>query len=129
MIITLDLSSEIPLYLQLRNQIVIGIGSGELNNGEKLPTVRQMAQDAGVNTMTVNKTYQMLKSQGFIEIDRRKGAIVTQKDSCSKDYEEKVKSQIELLAAEAKIQGMKKQDFLELCETIFAKKQIRKSLI
>lgn len=60
MIIELDMSSDTPIYVQLRNQIVKGIGKGEIQSGEKLPTVRQLAADAGVNTMTVNKTYQIL---------------------------------------------------------------------
>ena len=58
MIIELDMSSSTPIYVQLRNQIVKGIGKGELKTGEKLPTVRQLASDAGVNTMTVNKACQ-----------------------------------------------------------------------
>lgn len=61
MIIELDMSSSTPIYVQLRNQIVKGIGKGELKTGEKLPTVRQLASDAGANTMTVNKAYQILK--------------------------------------------------------------------
>ena len=69
MLIRLDMASATPIYVQLRNQIVMGIGTGALKVGEKLPTVRQMAADAGVNTMTVNKTYQLLKAEGFIEIE------------------------------------------------------------
>lgn len=65
MIIELDMSSSTPIYVQLRNQIVKGIGKGELKTGEKLPTVRQLASDAGVNTMTVNKAYQILKNEGL----------------------------------------------------------------
>ena len=76
MIIELDMNSSIPIYVQLRNQIVMGIGHGELKPGESLPTVRQLAEDAGVNTMTVNKTYQILKTEGYINIDRRHGAVV-----------------------------------------------------
>lgn len=77
MIIDLDMSSSTPIYVQLRNQIVKGIGKGELKTGEKLPTVRQLASDAGVNTMTVNKAYQILKNEGFIRTDRRLGAFVS----------------------------------------------------
>ena len=76
MIIELDMNSSIPIYVQLRNQIVMGIGHGELKPGESLPTVRQLAEDAGVNTMTVNKTYQILKTEGYINIDRRHGASI-----------------------------------------------------
>lgn len=77
MIIELDMNSSTPIYVQLRNQIVMGIGRGELKLGESLPTVRQLAQDIGVNTMTVNKAYQILKTEGYIKIDRRHGAIVS----------------------------------------------------
>ena len=70
MILKLNMSSETPIYVQLRNQIVLGIGRGELQLGEGLPTVRQLAQDVGVNTMTVNKAYTALKNEGYIEIDR-----------------------------------------------------------
>lgn len=68
MIIELDMSSDTPIYVQLRNQIVKGIGKGEIQPGEKLPTVRQLAADAGVNTMTVNKTYQILKMRDISEL-------------------------------------------------------------
>lgn len=78
MVIELDMDSSTPIYVQLRNQIVKGIGKGELAAGEKLPTVRQLAEDAGVNTMTVNKTYQILKVEGYIKIDRRLGACVSE---------------------------------------------------
>ena len=66
MIIKINSRSEMPIYLQLRNQIVKGIGKGELEHGEILPTVRQMAADLGVNAMTVSKAYQLLKNEGFL---------------------------------------------------------------
>lgn len=120
MIISLDTSSSIPIYVQLRNQIVLGIGRGELKPGESLPTVRQMAKDAGINTMTVNKTYQILKTEGFIEIDRRFGAFVSKSQRMDKDFEEKLESDLTLLMAEASVKGMDKEDFLKLCERVFA---------
>ena len=54
MIIKINMQSEVPIYLQLRNEIVKGIGRGEFEPGESLPTVRQMATDLGINTMTVS---------------------------------------------------------------------------
>ena len=71
MILKLDFESEIPIYIQLRNQIVVAIAHGELSQGEKLPTIRNLAEDLGINNMTVNKAYAMLKQEGFISIDRR----------------------------------------------------------
>lgn len=120
MIISLDMSSDIPIYVQLRNQIVTGIGRGELKSGESLPSVRQMAQDAGINNMTVNKTYQILKAEGFIEIDRRKGATVSPVRQTDSAFREKLETELELLSAEASLKGMRKEEFLDICDKIFA---------
>lgn len=119
MILSLDMGSEVPIYVQLRNQIVTGIGKGELAVGERLPTVRQLAQDAGVNVMTVNKTYQLLKLEGFIEIDRRKGAIVCPIRETQDCFREKLESELELLSAEASIKGMSEEEFLKVCMKMF----------
>ena len=111
MIIELDMNSSTPIYVQLRNQIVMGIGRGELKLGESLPTVRQLAQDIGVNTMTVNKAYQILKTEGYIKIDRRHGAIVSDNIDMDIVFREKLENELELLLAEAAINGMDKRDF------------------
>lgn len=121
MIIELDMNSSTPIYVQLRNQIVMGIGRGELKLGESLPTVRQLAQDIGVNTMTVNKAYQILKTEGYIKIDRRHGAIVSDNIDMDIVFREKLENELELLLAEAAINGMYKRDFLSMCNEIYSK--------
>lgn len=121
MIIELDMNSSTPIYVQLRNQIVMGIGRGELKLGESLPTVRQLAQDIGVNTMTVNKAYQILKTEGYIKIDRRHGAIVSDNIDMDIVFREKLKNELELLLAEAAINGMDKRDFLSMYNEIYSK--------
>ena len=67
MIIKINMQSEVPIYLQLRNEIVKGIGRGEFEPGESLPTVRQMATDLGINTMTVSKAYQLSRQTAVRE--------------------------------------------------------------
>lgn len=121
MIIELDMNSSTPIYVQLRNQIVMEIGRGELKLGESLPTVRQLAQDIGVNTMTVNKAYQILKTEGYIKIDRRHGAIVSDNIDMDIVFREKLENELELLLAEAAINGMDKNDFLSMCNEIYSK--------
>ena len=76
MVIAINEYSDVPIYLQIRNQIVIGISDGKLKPGEQLPTVRRLAEEIGINSMTVNKAYQMLKQEGYIYTDRRNGAKV-----------------------------------------------------
>jgi len=61
MIIEIDFNSEEALYLQLRNQIVMGIATAKFQEGDVLPSVRQLADDIGINMHTVNKAYTVLK--------------------------------------------------------------------
>lgn len=76
MVICIDEVSEIPIYKQIRNQIVLGISDGRLQPGEQLPTVRALAEEIGINSMTVNKAYALLKQEGYIVTDRRNGARI-----------------------------------------------------
>ena len=77
MILRIDFDSETPIYVQIKNQVIEGIAKSELEIGEELPSVRALAEDIGVNMHTVNKAYNMLKDEGYIKIDRRKGAVVS----------------------------------------------------
>ena len=65
MIIEIDFNSNEALYLQLRNQIIIGIATSTIREGDELPSVRQLAEDIGINMHTVNKAYTLLKQEGL----------------------------------------------------------------
>ena len=119
MIIKLDMTSNIPIYVQLRNEIVMGIGRGDLKKGEGLPTVRQMAEDIGVNNMTVNKAYSILKNEGYIEIDRRPGAKINPSLDTTREFKEKLESELELIIAESGLKGIEYKEFMRMCEEIY----------
>lgn len=121
MLIELDMSSDTPIYIQLRNQIVIGIAYGNLKVGDSLPTVRQMAQDTEINTMTVSKSYNLLKNEGFIEIDRRHGATVSKNSNSSEKYKSVLYKELELIIAECKINGLSKNEIINICENLYNK--------
>ena len=76
MIIEIDFQSDEAIYIQLTNQIILGIATSALQEGDALPSVRQMADDIGINMHTVNKAYSVLKQEGFLRLDRRRGAII-----------------------------------------------------
>ena len=76
MIVEIDFNSDEAIYIQLRNQIIIGIATERLREGETLPSVRQLADDIGINMHTVNKAYSVLKQEGFVKLDRRRGAVI-----------------------------------------------------
>ena len=73
---SIDFNSEEALYMQLRNQIIMGIAMEEYKEGDSLPSVRQLADSIGINMHTVNKAYSVLRQEGFVKLDRRKGAVV-----------------------------------------------------
>lgn len=118
MIIELNYTSDTPIYLQLRNEIVKGIASGQFKYGEALPTVRTLAKELQVNNMTVNKAYSLLKQEGYICIDRRHGAKVQPTIDNSYEHQEKLVNELELLASEAIVKGMDKGDFIDTCKKL-----------
>ena len=77
MILKIDFNSDEAIYIQLRNQIIMGIATSRLQEGDTLPSVRQLADTVGINMHTVNKAYSVLRQEGFVKLDRRRGAVVS----------------------------------------------------
>ncbi len=76
MIIEVDFNSDEAIYIQLCNQIIMGIATSVIHEGDSLPSVRQLADTIGVNMHTVNKAYSVLKREGYISLDKRRGAVI-----------------------------------------------------
>lgn len=76
MIVSVDINSNIPLYEQLKNQIIEGILKGDLKEDQQLPSVRQLSSDLDINMHTVSKVYKILENEGFIVINKKKGAFI-----------------------------------------------------
>lgn len=76
MFIEIDFNSDQAIYMQLRDQIIMGIASSRFQEGDMLPSVRQLADHIGVNMHTVNKAYTVLKQEGYVKVDRRRGVMV-----------------------------------------------------
>ena len=112
MLLRLDFSSQVPIYRQIRDQIVVGIASGELRPGEKLPAIRALAEQSGVNMMTVSKAYSLLKQEGLITTDRRGGPETGELGPQSREG-------LRLIAAEARLSGVSEESFLGLCRDFY----------
>ena len=99
MVIEIDFNSDEAIYVQLCNQIIMGIATSQLQEGENLPSVRQLADTIGINMHTVNKAYTVLRQEGFVNIDRRRGAvtlaILLAKGSCRNISKEEVHALID----------------------------------
>lgn len=119
MILTLDFSSDIPIYVQIRNQIVQAMADGRLKDGERLPTVRALAGEAGINSMTVNKAYQMLKQEGYVITDRRNGATVCFGNGENVEVKNIIREKLRLIIAEGKTKGMTEREIVDMCREIY----------
>lgn len=76
MIIAVDPALALPVYEQVREQVVRMVAAGTLQPGVRLPTIRQLALDLGLSKGTVAKAYELLESDSVIETRGRKGSFV-----------------------------------------------------
>lgn len=76
MFVSIDFNSDEAIYIQLMNRIIMGIALDEFHEGDELPSVRQLADSIGINMHTVNKAYALLRQEGYIKLDRRRGAVI-----------------------------------------------------
>lgn len=123
MFIKLDMTSEKPIYIQLKEQIIEGIARKELNPGDDLPSVRALASDIGINLHTVNKVYQQLKQENYIQIHRNRGVII-HPDGIAKAneaYRKELKEAVRPLIAEAICHGLNQDDFSKLAAEVYSK--------
>lgn len=75
-LIIIDPSQPIPPYVQIRTQIADLVNAGELEEGTRLPPVRQLAADLGLATGTVARAYQELEAGGYVTTRRGGGTRV-----------------------------------------------------
>ena len=118
MLLKLDFDSEVPIYQQIRNQIVVGIAAGRLLPGERLPATRSLAEDLGVNTMTVSKAYQQLRQEGYVTTDRRTGVMVRQREEGKPTVSEETLKGLRLRLCELRLAGLSREEILRLCEKL-----------
>ncbi len=118
MIIDIDFNSDEAIYIQLRNQIVVGIATAQLSVGDSLPSVRQLADVIGINMHTVNKAYSVLKQEGFIKLDRRKGAVVAiDYDKCIAT--EQLMRMLQVLLAGAMCKQISREEVHDMVDQVY----------
>lgn len=113
----LDMNSEVPIYQQIRNQIILGLAQGRLRDNDTLPSTRQLAADFGINFHTVNKAYDMLRQEGVVRLNRKTGAVVSV-DETPPDYLKRWREGARVWIAEAIVKGIDKSQLIRECESI-----------
>lgn len=119
MIIRIDFDSSEAYYIQLCNQIIYGIAYDKIKEGDNLPSVRQMADEIGINMHTVNKAYTILKQEGYVKVDRRKGTFVSIREDKLEALEE-IFDEMRILLAKAACKGISVNDVHKIVEKIYS---------
>ena len=118
MILEVDFNSEEALYIQRRNQIIVGIATNRLKEGESLPSVRQLAESIGINMHTVNKAYTVLKQEGFVKVDRRRGAVIAIDADRISDLEQ-MRESMRVILARASCRNISREEVHALIDEIY----------
>ena len=114
MFLEIDFKSDLPIYEQIRRGIIIGLAGGDIKAGDKLPSVREMAENIGINLHTVNKAYKLLEADGVLTMDRRYGSLISENQNPMSAYNlGKIESELDLLIAIAKLKGLSREDFIK----------------
>lgn len=117
MYIRIDFNSDEAIYMQLRNQIIMGIATAQLEEGESLPSVRSLAEEIGINMHTVNKAYALLRQEGFLTMDRRNGAVIAI-DINKLEALEEMKRQLRVVLAHGRCKQITKEEVHQLVDEL-----------
>ena len=118
MILEIDFNSDEALYLQLCNQIILGIATSRFREGDALPSVRQLADSIGINMHTVNKAYTVLKQEGYVKVDRRRGAVIAVDIDRIQAIEE-MKKELRVLLAKGSCKNISREEVHALIDEIY----------
>lgn len=118
MYLDIDFNSDEAIYMQLSNQIILEIAMARLQEGDSLPSVRQMADLIGINMHTVNKAYTVLRQNGFVTIDRRKGAIISI-DADKRRALEEMRENLAVILARGLCRNISREEVHELVDAVF----------
>ncbi|MCI6715450.1 MAG: GntR family transcriptional regulator [Lachnospiraceae bacterium] len=118
MFIEIDFNSDEAIYMQLRNQIIMGIAASRFREGDMLPSVRQLADHIGINMHTVNKAYTVLRQEGYVKVDRRKGVMIAVDADKLKAMED-VRNDLLVTLAKASCKNISREEVHALIDEIY----------
>jgi hypothetical protein len=114
----IDFNSDEAIYIQLCNQIIVGIAADKIKEGDSLPSVRQLADDVGINMHTVNKAYSILRQEGFVKLDRRRGAVICIDVDRMRQISQ-MKKDLSIVVARAICNGVDREDAHNLIDELY----------
>jgi len=119
MLLSVDFESDMPIYMQVYEQIVLAISNGNLVPGEALPSVRSLSADIGVNIHTVNKSYAILRDEGYLKMSHRSGATVSMTMPDKSRIIPAMDDRLRQLSAQAAAHGIRQAEFIKMAENAY----------
>lgn len=117
-----NFNSEELIYMQLCNQIIYGIATSKLHEGDMLPSCRIMADIVGINMHTVNKAYTTLCKMGVVQSSRKGTVIIINKNKAQAINN--IRYELEAVLAKCKCFNITKKDIYSLVDENISKFQI-----
>jgi len=118
MYVNIDFNSDQAIYVQLINQIIYAIATQQLQEGQNLPSVRELAEAIGINMHTVNKAYSILRQEGYLKLDRRRGAVISIENNKYEAIEE-MKNEMRYVLAKAFCKNITCEEAHQIVNDIF----------
>lgn len=117
--------SPVPIYEQIKNQIISQIMSDELREGDSIPSIRSLASDIKISVMTIKKAYDELESEGYIESIQGKGTFVAPKniELVKEQANKEIESHISKIIEIAGRFNINKKEILDLFEFIYGSEE------
>ncbi len=128
MILRLNQSSGIPLYLQLMEQVKHAVETGALRAGDQLPTIRKMAEDLVMNPNTVARAYRELEHEGIIELRHGSGAFISESVAFTSKVSRKAQDVVQLAIEKLVAAGLTGDEIRRLVENELAQLPDKKKL-
>lgn len=123
--IKIDRKSRVPIYIQIKDQIINEIKNGKLRIGEKLPTERELAQKLNISRNTISNTYNLLEQEGILVSYQGRGTFVSEEEKTWKNQtiNDKILKIIDLALDQALEIGLDTEEFLSLVQDRVKKKE------
>ena len=122
----IDEKSGVPIWMQIRRRLIFLIASGHFPRGGRLPSVREMSVNFGVNYNTINKVYQDLERDGYLFTRRGSGTYVSEsKEFIQSEYDDEVLALAGRLLDSAIERGMDLDDVVELVRAQYERRAPR----
>ncbi|MBR6579204.1 MAG: GntR family transcriptional regulator [Clostridia bacterium] len=123
MLIVIDHNSRIPIYEQIKTQIIALINSGVLAPGDKLPSLRALASDLSLNFNTIKKVFALLEADGVIESRQGAGFFVTAGAVENKNVLAKAEEELRLTLARVRDAGLSEEAAIRILSEIYTKEE------